>query len=193
MTTPYSIFQAVKASLTPLLKESRFLEAGVLTPEEFVLAGSYLVYKCPTWSWQDGNAEKRVSYLPVDKQFLVSHHVPSLRRVKDMYDAQAETEVPSSAGTEAWTAVEDRSLKNKREEAPVIDSDEDPDHGFGTMETVRSLDDVPDMDNGLDDEEDEVVDMAYYKSSRPVVTVSKQEHSKNGEKPNVLRTRVKYH
>lgn len=36
---------------TPLLKESKFKETGVLTPEEFIIAGDYLVYNCPTWAW----------------------------------------------------------------------------------------------------------------------------------------------
>ena len=35
----------------PVLKESQFAEKGVLTPEEFVVAGDNLVYKCPTWEW----------------------------------------------------------------------------------------------------------------------------------------------
>jgi hypothetical protein len=37
--------------LAPVLKQSQFTEKGVLTPEEFVLAGDNLVYKCPTWEW----------------------------------------------------------------------------------------------------------------------------------------------
>ena len=37
------------ASMMGTLKESRFLEKGVLTPEEFVLAGEHLTHKCNTW------------------------------------------------------------------------------------------------------------------------------------------------
>jgi ubiquitin-like-conjugating enzyme ATG3 len=35
----------------PVLKESAFNEKGILTPEEFVIAGDNLVFKCPTWEW----------------------------------------------------------------------------------------------------------------------------------------------
>jgi ubiquitin-like-conjugating enzyme ATG3 len=36
-------------SMQGTLKESKFLEKGILTPEEFVLAGEHLTHKCPTW------------------------------------------------------------------------------------------------------------------------------------------------
>ena len=48
----YGIYKAatgVAASLQGTLKDSKFLEKGVLTPEEFVLAGDHLCGKCGTW------------------------------------------------------------------------------------------------------------------------------------------------
>jgi len=32
------------------LKDSVFIEKGMLTPEEFVQAGDHLVHKCNTWA-----------------------------------------------------------------------------------------------------------------------------------------------
>jgi len=52
---------------TPVLSSSNFYEKGVLTPEEFVLAGDQLVYKCKTWSWSAGDPKLRKSYLPEKK------------------------------------------------------------------------------------------------------------------------------
>eukprot|EP00550_Attheya_septentrionalis_P000629 CAMPEP_0198285890 /NCGR_PEP_ID=MMETSP1449-20131203/5132_1 /TAXON_ID=420275 /ORGANISM="Attheya septentrionalis, Strain CCMP2084" /LENGTH=327 /DNA_ID=CAMNT_0043983503 /DNA_START=142 /DNA_END=1125 /DNA_ORIENTATION=+ len=66
---------------TPTLKSSAFLSRGVLTPEEFVQAGDELVYKCPTWSWEGGDPVKAKSYLPKDKQYLVTRNVPCQMRV----------------------------------------------------------------------------------------------------------------
>jgi len=45
----YKAYTNVSAQMQGTLKESKFLEKGVLTPEEFVLAGDHLCAKCGTW------------------------------------------------------------------------------------------------------------------------------------------------
>ncbi|KCV70189.1 autophagy-like protein 3 [Fonticula alba] len=52
-------------------KSDQFIE-GALTPEEFVTAGDFLVRKCGTWQWEAGDPAKARSYLPADKQYLVT-------------------------------------------------------------------------------------------------------------------------
>lgn len=85
---------------TPTLKESAFLERGVLTPEEFVKAGDELVYKCPTWSWESGDSKKIKNYLPADKQYLVTRNVPCQTRVSTLENSVA-------VGEEDTAQVED--------------------------------------------------------------------------------------
>ncbi|CEG85083.1 Putative Autophagy-related protein 3 [Rhizopus microsporus] len=70
----FSNFQKMRDYLAPVLKNSKFKETGCITPEEFVAAGDFLVYKCPTWSWEGGLEEKTKDYLPADKQFLVTRN-----------------------------------------------------------------------------------------------------------------------
>lgn len=69
-----SLFHTVGEYLTPTLKNSKFRETGRLTPDEFVQAGEFLVYKCPTWAWGAGEASSRRSILPKEKQFLVTRN-----------------------------------------------------------------------------------------------------------------------
>ncbi|RUP48562.1 autophagocytosis associated protein [Jimgerdemannia flammicorona] len=70
----FSTFHSVREYLAPVLKNSKFRETGCVTPEEFVAAGDFLVYKCPTWSWEGGEPSKHRDYLPADKQFLITRN-----------------------------------------------------------------------------------------------------------------------
>mmetsp|Transcript_104242 Transcript_104242/g.299744 ORF Transcript_104242/g.299744 Transcript_104242/m.299744 type:complete len:317 (+) Transcript_104242:128-1078(+) len=75
-------YRSVVSSLAPTSTESRFVEAGTLTPEEFVQAGDQLTFKFGTWKWECGESSRRVGYLPADKQFLITRNVPCKDRVR---------------------------------------------------------------------------------------------------------------
>jgi len=47
--TLYKGYVGVMTPFMGTLKESKFFEKGVLTTEEFVMAGDNLTHKCPTW------------------------------------------------------------------------------------------------------------------------------------------------
>mmetsp|Transcript_94191 Transcript_94191/g.288140 ORF Transcript_94191/g.288140 Transcript_94191/m.288140 type:complete len:334 (-) Transcript_94191:90-1091(-) len=75
-------YRSVVSSLTSTGKESRFVQDGTLIPEEFIEAGDQLVFKFPTWQWEAGEASRRASYLPAEKQFLITRNVPCKDRVR---------------------------------------------------------------------------------------------------------------
>jgi ubiquitin-like-conjugating enzyme ATG3 len=75
-------YRSVVSSFTATSTESRFVEAGTLTPTEFVEAGDQLVFKFGTWQWEAGEPSRRASYLPADKQYLITRNVPSKDRVR---------------------------------------------------------------------------------------------------------------
>nr|CAG4636391.1 EOG090X0AKX [Eubosmina coregoni]SVE69967.1 EOG090X0AKX [Eubosmina coregoni] len=88
--------------LTPVLKDSKFKETGVLTPEEFVKAGDHLVHHCPTWQWSAGDESKMKPYLPKDKQFLLTRNVPCYKRCKQMEYTELEKIVNPDDGEGGW-------------------------------------------------------------------------------------------
>ncbi|XP_050438338.1 ubiquitin-like-conjugating enzyme ATG3 [Adelges cooleyi] len=89
--------------LTPVLKESKFKETGVVTPQEFIIAGDHLVHTCPTWEWASGDDSKTKSYLPKSKQYLITRNVPCLRRCKQIENCEVqENIVEAEDGNEGW-------------------------------------------------------------------------------------------
>jgi len=79
-----SVGLKVAEFLTPVLKESKFQETGVLTPEEFVAAGDHLVHHCPSWQWAAGDSACSKEFLPREKQFLLTRAVPCYKRCSQM-------------------------------------------------------------------------------------------------------------
>lgn len=74
----------LRDTYAPISHTTTFRSTGQITPEEFLAAGDYLVYKFPSWSWADASSpSKRVSYLPEGKQFLITRGVPCHRRLDD--------------------------------------------------------------------------------------------------------------
>ena len=57
----------IYSNLTSTLKESKFYEEGVLTPQEFIEAGDFLISKCPTWKWCASEEKLYDKRLPKDK------------------------------------------------------------------------------------------------------------------------------
>ncbi|CAH8680752.1 unnamed protein product [Schistosoma rodhaini] len=103
--------------VTPILKESKFRETGVITPEEFVAAGDFLVYHCPTWQWATGDKGAR-SYLPKEKQYLITRSVPCYKRVKQMADHNEEFEevLEEEDGDGGWVDTHHYATKNDNPE-----------------------------------------------------------------------------
>ena len=92
---------SVRESMAPVLKESQFLERGVLTPAEFELAGDLLVSRCPTWSWSSAPAGMRVPFLPEGKQFLVTRNIPCFDRVASLTNQAVEEQELEMVGESA--------------------------------------------------------------------------------------------
>lgn len=141
---------------------STFRSTGQITPEEFVLAGDFLVYKFPSWSWSDAShPSKRVSYLPPGKQFLVTRGVPCRRRVQDVNFAgeagQDETVVrdgfDGASGREddddGWLRTGNMAASQEARLRDVRTVDEAGEVGAAEPDEEE----IPDMEDEEDDEE----------------------------------------
>ncbi|KAI9249893.1 autophagocytosis protein [Sporodiniella umbellata] len=166
----FSNFQKVRDYLAPVLKDSKFKETGCITPEEFVAAGDFLVYKCPTWRWEKGLEEKKKDYLPTDQQFLVTRHVPCLCRAKQMEynEEDLETQVPdeeewmythSNRVTKTMEEVAQNVMTEEEEEAQTRSVLEKLDlNTLPDLDEIPNMEDIPDMDDQIEEEEDPAVE-----------------------------------
>ncbi|TEB28478.1 hypothetical protein FA13DRAFT_1735619 [Coprinellus micaceus] len=173
-----SHFVGLREYLAPVLKESKFKEHGRITPEEFVAAGDFLVYKFPVWGWEKGDDSKVRDFLPREKQYLVTRGVPCLRRAQSLAYTDADEDAerlvsfgdgPSSGGDgDEWveTHAGRKATANPASDASALadipdDDDDDISRGVGNMSlgghgTGEQAVDTPDLDDIPDMEEDDL-------------------------------------
>lgn len=145
-----STFSSLREYLTPVSHTSTFQKTGQITPEEFVKAGDYLVYKFPTWSWSAASPSKRRDFLPEDKQFLVTQHVPSHARAT----ANAEAAIDEREGDDGeWILSKSaRDETSATQQSSAGGSTPAPE---GVVHDTDSVVDVDDLDAlGIADSEE---------------------------------------
>lgn len=131
----YSTFSTLREYLSAPSHTSTFTKTGQITPEEFVAAGDYLVYKFPTWSWAPASPSKRVTHLPDEKQYLVLRNAPCHTRVDDTFS----TWNPGEAKGEGEDEWEDNTPPQP--EPPVV---------AAVVAKVKTVD-----ESGIEEEEDD--------------------------------------
>ncbi|XP_012279827.1 ubiquitin-like-conjugating enzyme ATG3 [Orussus abietinus] len=178
--------------LTPVLKKSKFRETGVLTPEEFVAAGDHLVHHCPTWQWATGDQDRIKSYLPKNKQYLLTRNVPCTRRCKQIeYCEEQERVIETDDSDDGWVDthhydVSLSGIEEKFTEMTLEDIQPFPSGGTGDADEDDEDEEAADMEafevSGMLDEVDKYTAENLKKSTK-----EKQESCLEGE---IIRTRT---
>ncbi|EIE25975.1 autophagocytosis protein, partial [Coccomyxa subellipsoidea C-169] len=151
----HTAFKSAAERVLPVRSESGFKTHGVLTPDEFVRSGDYLVRTCSTWSWEAGDPAKSKDWLPKDKQYLVTRKVPSNKRASELeqYGMRAEANtMVEDAEQDGWVAPPATQDTRDAEEIPSSH----PESAAGPSVEARTNpeDDIPDIDD-LELEDDE--------------------------------------
>lgn len=168
MTSVIGSFRRAREWAYPQLTKSAFLDKGVLTPDEFVIAGDELVYRCPTWSWEGGDPTKVRPYLPPHKQYLVTRNVPCQNRVSSLeQNLKMESEgFGDGDGGDGFDGDGDDWLVSSIIRQATGDDD---DEGGGEDDNNGHLDDDDDDDFDILDADGEVVEKVERESVAVVV------------------------
>lgn len=174
----HTFIDPLRDRFAPISHNSTFRQTGQITPEEFLQAGDFLVYKFPSWSWADAaTPDKRVSYLPAGKQYLVTRGVPCRRRIKndDFAGGDGEDQLvrdmlrgPSGeAGDEddGWLKAGGHGAGLSKSAELRMNDIRTVDESGEVGDKVEPEDDIPDMDDEEDDDEAIIRDTSNGKGS----------------------------
>ena len=149
-------------------KQSKFYSDGILTPEEFIKSGDYLVSKCPTWKWCKAAKGLINKYLPENKQYLKTT-VPRYKRADDYLKNNSTKEVITE---DDWV---DADLENRSEvkKAVAMDLDDGDKKEKKKVEVAATGDDYDD-DFVIEGEGNvEIVDEEEKKDNQPNAEIIK--------------------
>jgi len=205
MNLLHSALDKVRDRYAPITHTSTFRNTGQITPEEFLLAGDYLVYKFPSWSWSDASSpNRRVSYLPPGKQFLITRGVPCHRRLDEHFAGShgaADDLVrdgflggPSDeqgGEDDGWLRTGGTSEKEQeglRGEVRTMSES----GNIGKQESEDEEDEIPDMEDEDDDNEAIIRDQSEGTSAYATVSARVEVPAANGRTSRPLRTYTLY-
>ncbi|KAL3524144.1 hypothetical protein ACH5RR_016978 [Cinchona calisaya] len=150
----HEAFKGTVERITNPRTVSAFKAKGVLSINEFILAGDNLVSKCPTWSWESGEPRKRKPYLPADKQFLITRNVPCLRRaasVEEEYEAAGGEILLDNEDDDGWLATHGKPKESKIDDENLPSMDTLEISKKNTIQSISSYiggedeEDIPDI------------------------------------------------
>lgn len=106
----HTLFKNAVESVTPDPEsKDRFYVDGTLSPEQFTYCGDILIQQFSSWYWDGGEPDKRWSFLPSNKQFLINRNVKSIK----VFDRQIYKDhiVNETQVEDEWTYTNHDNIK----------------------------------------------------------------------------------
>lgn len=153
-----SKLSSLREYLTPINHNSNFLTTGEISPEEFVKAGDYLVYKFPTWQWSTCPKNLQKLFLPPEKQFLVTKHVPSHVRASNFEGELEEDDEEVVLGADNDG---DDDKQKEDEEYGLIKSKKTTGQPKGKTSESNNNEEIGDIDDMIDNDAEEADDLDH--------------------------------
>ncbi|KAJ6230175.1 ubiquitin-like-conjugating enzyme atg3 [Anaeramoeba flamelloides] len=157
------------------ITKSILFETGKISPEEFVLAGDNLIFKSPTWRWATCSKSKQNDWLPSEKQFLITEHVPCLKRAHELTSGLDKDFIFEDEGGDSWISPEnldeipkkkeeekEKEEEKKEEEKEETSSDEEVVEGFDISDDEIESANEEDENAIVSDEEVDIVKSRTY-------------------------------
>jgi len=152
-------FKDIVRKMKSVPTDNTFERDGKITPEQFVAAGDNLVFKFPSWRWDGGHDDKRLPYLPPNKQFLTTR-VLCKRRATSLHAGQEETLLrdETEEDPDTWVATNTDVHRLEASAAPE-ELAEIPSTAPATAKPAAPAPAPPPMEHkGKEEEEEEDVD-----------------------------------
>nr|AFK36423.1 unknown [Medicago truncatula] len=184
----HEAFKGTVERITGHRTVSAFKEKGVLSVSEFIIAGDNLVAKCPTWSWEPGEPSKRKSYLPSEKQFLITRNVPCLRRaasIEEEYEAAGGEVLLDDEENDGWLATHGKPKETKSDEEENLPSME-------SLEISEKISAKQTSSHTGGEDDEDIPDMEEFKEYDNIIETDPSTYlvAHEPDDDNILRTRT---
>lgn len=150
-----SKLSSLREYLTPIKHTSDFTTTGEISPEEFVEAGDYLVYKFPTWQWSSAPDKLKKDFLPPDKQYLITKHVSSYQRAATYLGIKTDLDEDEEELEDGWVKSHkiNNDTSNLRTDTLEVNSNKNTDHDGNT--DGNESNEINDIDEFIDENAEE--------------------------------------
>lgn len=150
-----SKLSSLREYLTPIKHTSDFTTTGEISPEEFVEAGDFLVYKFPTWQWSSAPDKLKKDFLPPDKQYLITKHVSSYQRAVTYLGIKTDLDEDEEELEDGWVKSHRINNDTSKLRTDTQEANTDKSTGLDGNNDGNDANEINDIDELIDENAEE--------------------------------------